>query len=208
MDARHQTLPDPSNVEPLLPRLRQGDHEAFGEFVRGTLDRSLAVARRLLNREEDAQDAVQDAYVSAFRALPRFEGQSKLTTWLHRIVVNSALMRLRQRRRRPQTPIESLLPRFDATGHPSSPVAPWNQPPPEAIQSRENLERVRAAIDELPEAYRAVLVLRDLEGLDTAEAAAVLEVTPNTVKTRLHRARQALRALLEPYYTGEKEARA
>lgn len=203
MGTPHQTLPDPAEVEALLPRLRQGDHEAFAVLVRGTLDRSLSVARRLLGREEDAQDAVQDAYVSAFKALPRFEGHSKLSTWLHRIVVNAALMKLRQRRRKPERSIEALLPQFDATGHPQRPVSPWNQTPAEAIQSRENLERVRAAIDELPEAYRAVLVLRDIEGLDTAEAATVLEVTPNTVKTRLHRARQALRALLEPSFTGE-----
>src|SRR5262249_13559072 len=92
----------------LVERLRAGESEAFEELVRMYGGRLLAVARRYMRTEEDAQDVVQTAYLNAFRALSQFEGSCQLSTWLHRIVVNAALMRLRSRRRRPEESIEDL----------------------------------------------------------------------------------------------------
>jgi RNA polymerase sigma-70 factor, ECF subfamily len=112
--------------------------------------------------------------------------------------VNACLMRLRTRRRRPERAIEDLLPRFDGTGHAWEPSVEWDPMPeggmPEALKAT-----VRRCLDELPEGYRAVLVLRDIQGMDTQETAAVMGLSPNAVKTRLHRARQALRELLDPH---------
>ena len=183
----------------LIARLRDGHEAAFEELVRRHGPRLLAVARRILHNEADARDAVQEAFVSAFRALQSFEGQARLSTWLHRIAVNAALMRLRARRRKPEEPIEDLLPRFLEDGHHAAPPTPW--PSAERlVAEREVRDFVRAAIDRLPESYREVLLLRDIEELDTAAAADVLGITENLVKVRLHRARQALRTLLEPRF--------
>jgi RNA polymerase sigma-70 factor (ECF subfamily) len=183
----------------LLARLRQQDQAACEELVRSHSGRLLSVARRILRNEEDARDAVQEGFMSAFRALPNFNGQSRLSTWLHRIVVNAALMKIRTRTRRPEESIDDLLPRFLDDGHHAEPTSDWVSAN-ELIEQREIRDRVRAAIDRLPDSYRTVLVLRDIEELDTSETACALGLTPNTVKIRLHRARQALAKLLEPTF--------
>ena len=190
----------PESEARLLARLQAGDEEAFEELVRRCGARLLSTARRFLPREEDARDAVQDAFLSAFRSIGRFRGGSSLSTWLHRIVVNATLMKLRGASRRPETPIEDYLPRFDETGHHAAPVADWAVSPETAMLSRQTRERVRAAIDILPASYRAVLILRDIEELSTEEAAEVLSITRTAVKVRLHRARLALRTLLDPLF--------
>jgi RNA polymerase sigma-70 factor (ECF subfamily) len=165
----------------------------------------LAVARRMLNREEDAQDAVQEAFLSAFKSLNQFDGRSQLTTWLHRITVNVCLMKLRSQRRRggPERSIEEFLPQFLEDGHQTRNMKAWNPAGADGIERRETRELVRAKISELPEQYRVVLVLRDIEELSTEETAEVLGMNANAVKTRLHRARQALRTLLDPHFTSE-----
>ncbi len=182
--------------EALVARLQAGDEAAFETLVREHAGRLLPVAKRLLKNDDDASDAVQDAFLSAFKAIGRFETRARLSTWLHRIVVNSALMKLRSKRRRPETSIESLLPRFKEDGHHFDPPAPWR--PTTEVERAELREIVRAAIDRLPDSYRTVLLLRDIEQLDTEETATILGVTPNAVKIRLHRARLALRGLLDP----------
>ncbi len=182
----------------LVERLKAGDDVAFEVMVREYAPRLLAVARRLLNNnEDDAQDALQDAFLSAARKIHTFNADSRLSTWLHRVTVNAALMKLRTRRRRPEVSIDALLPRYAEDGHPIDPPAPWDLAPDLPLHNAEVAAAVRAAIDELPDAYRTVLLLRDIEGLDTAETAEALGDTENAVKTRLHRARQALRTLLE-----------
>src|SRR5262245_12156286 len=100
-----------------VARLKAGDDAAYEELVRTRGGHLLAVARRLLRDEEAARDAVQDAFLSAFRSIQRFDGHSQLSTWLHRIVVNAALMRLRSRQRRPEQSLESSMPRFAEDGH-------------------------------------------------------------------------------------------
>lgn len=188
----------PPDEGDLLARLRAGDDAAYEDLVRLYGGRLLAVARRFLRNEEDARDAVQDAFLSAFRSLDRFEGQAKVSTWLHRIVVNAALMKLRTRRRKPETSIEDLLPSFLEDGHMADPAQPWRQPEEEA-ELAELRTLMMDLIHDLPEGYRNVLLLRDIEGLDTEETARLMELSAGAVKTRLHRARQALRGLIEPH---------
>ena len=180
----------------LVERLRTGDQTAFEAMVRHYGGRMLAVARRLVRNEEDARDVVQDAFLQAARALEAFRADAKLSTWLHRIVVNTALMRLRAASRRPEGFIEDLLPHFDETGHHAEPVAALPPTPEDALARAEIRTRVRAAVAALPEAYRAIIVLRDLEDLTTEDAATALGISPNAAKIRLHRARQALATLL------------
>jgi RNA polymerase sigma-70 factor (ECF subfamily) len=182
----------------LLARLRAGDESAFEYLVQIEGRHLLAVARRLLQDEEDSRDAVQQAFLAAFRALPSFNGGSRLTTWLHRIVTNEALMKLRARGRRPERSIEDLLPDYLEDGHHAETFTEWSQPADAGLIRRETRAQVRAAIDRLPGNYRTVLLMRDIEDLSTEETARLLAVTPNTVKIRLHRARQALVKLLDP----------
>jgi RNA polymerase sigma-70 factor (ECF subfamily) len=188
----------PTSEADLVARLRSGDDAAYEQLVRDESRHLLAVARRLLRNEEDAQDAVQQAFLSAFRALPAFNGESRLTTWLHRIVTNAALMKLRTRGRQPEDSIEDLLPNFIEDGHHVEQYGEWSLSAEAKMLRRETRARVRAAIDALPESYRTVLLLRDIEELSTDETARALAVNPNTVKIRLHRARQALLKLLKP----------
>jgi RNA polymerase sigma-70 factor (ECF subfamily) len=186
----------------LLGRLRRGEEAAFAELMRAYGGRLLAVAKRMLRNDEDARDAVQDAFLSAFRALDTFQADSRLSTWLHRILVNACLMKLRTRRRKPEESIEDLLPGFLEDGHQANPAVPWRESSDELLARERTRALVRACIDRLPEAHRTILVLRDVEDLDTEETASFLGITPSAVKTRLHRARQALRTLLDPHFRG------
>lgn len=186
--------------EPLVARLRRGEEAAFEAVVRDYGGRLLAVARRFLRNEEDARDAVQEAFLSAFRALSTFEENSSLSTWLHRIVINASLMRLRSRKRKAEESIEDLLPRFLQDGHQVEASAEWEGSAEILLVRSETRALVRRSIDRLPETHRAVLLLRDIEELSTEECARLLGVTENAVKIRLHRARQALRGLLDPHF--------
>lgn len=189
----------------LVARLRSGDNRAFEELVRAHMPRLLRVARRFLDSEEDARDAVQDAFIAAFRSIGRFESTARLSTWLHRIVINAALMKLRSRRRKPEEDIETYLPRFLEDGHQVEASVPWTESSAEtALERTETAGLVRAAIDRLPESYRVVLMMRDIEELSTEETAQMLGLTPNAVKIRLHRARQALRTLLDADMRGTR----
>jgi RNA polymerase sigma-70 factor (ECF subfamily) len=203
VNASGMTGPDSATEAGLLARLRGRDPAAFEILVRSHIASMLAVARRYVHSEDDAQDVVQEAFTSAFRAMERFEGASRLGTWLHTITVRAALMKLRTRRRKPEQSIEELIPEFDASGHRAHPGRAWSASAEELASRRETRQVVRDAIARLPETYRSVLLLRDIEGMDTREAAQVLEISEPLVKTRLHRARQALRELLDRYLRAE-----
>jgi RNA polymerase sigma-70 factor (ECF subfamily) len=162
--------------------------------------RLLSVARRITRNEEDARDVVQSAYLNAFRALGDFEGGCQLSTWLHRITVNTALMRLRSQRRKPEESIEALLPAFQDDGHHVEQFSDWSAPADRLLERKQTRAMVRSCIQQLPENYREVLILRDIEELSTQEAAEMLSMTQTAVKVRLHRARQALSTLLRKEY--------
>lgn len=190
------------NEADLLQRLRDGEDAAFTELVRVHGPRMLAATRRILRDEEEAQDALQEAFVSAAGAIGRFEGNSKLSTWLHRIAVNAALMRRRRLKPEREVDIEPLLPLFTDQGHFELPPQEWAKPADLQMERTQLREWVLSKIDELPENHRNVLLLRDIEELSGAEAAETLGISPNAVKVRLHRARMALRELLAPQMTG------
>jgi RNA polymerase sigma-70 factor (ECF subfamily) len=195
----------PDDESSLLVSLRRGDEAAFAVLVRTHGPRMLAVARRYLRQEEDARDAVQEAFINAFKALGGFEADCKLGTWLHRIVVNCALMKIRSRERKPEQPIEDLLPRYKNNGHQADPAKRWSGHADRILESKQNRALVRSCIDRLPESYRNVLLLRDIEEMSTEETARLLDMTTGAVKVRLHRARQALRGLLDPHFRSGKK---
>lgn len=184
----------------LLERLRAGEDDAFRELVEANTGPMLAVARRFLRNEDDARDAVQDAFLSAFRALERFEGDALLSTWLHRITINACLMKLRTRRRRPEGRIDDWLPGFLEDGRLAGPRESWQRRADAILESQQSRRLVNDAIGRLPDIYRTVLILRDIEGFDTEQTAEALDLTVPAVKTRLHRARQALKGLLDRHF--------
>ena len=164
-----------------------GDPDAFGTLVQRHADRLWAVALRTLGDREEAADALQDALLSAYRRAATFRGEAAVTTWLHRVVVNACLDRMRRRAARPVSP----LPAGDVVADARDDHA--------ATEIRLD---VRAALDTLPEHQRTALVLVDLHGMSVAEAAAVLDVAEGTVKSRCARGRAALLPLLAPRLAG------
>jgi RNA polymerase sigma-70 factor (ECF subfamily) len=188
----------------LIARLRAGEESAFEQLVRSSSGRLLAAARRLLRNEEDARDAVQSAFIRAYQSLSRFREESRISTWLHRILVNEALMRLRSKAARENESIDDLMPAFVADGHQTRETVDWSEAADEALERAETAELIRRRIDQLPDLYRTVLVMRDIEEMSNAEVAEILGVSTNVVKVRLHRARQALRTLLEREFGGKK----
>ena len=162
----------------LLRAHAAGDPEAFAEIVRRHRDRLWAVALRTVGDREEAADALQDALLSAYRAAERFRGDSAVTTWLHRIVVNACLDRIRRRQARPTVP----LPETDVT--------------PAPAPDRDTALVVREALATLPVEQRAALVLVDVQGYAVAEAAEILGVAEGTIKSRCARGRARLAVLL------------
>ncbi|MDD9878581.1 MAG: sigma-70 family RNA polymerase sigma factor [Magnetovibrio sp.] len=185
----------------LVDALRAGSDDAFAQLVRSYGGRMLAVARRIVG-EDEAGDCVQEAFLQAFRKIGAFRGDAKLATWLHRIVVNAALTRRRRRQRRPEVSLDSLMPVFDDLGCRVEPSLPLLDAP-DLAASAEVRSQVLDALGQLPEDARQIILMRDLQGLDTAEAAAELGISDGAAKVRLHRARAALKRLLEPVFGGE-----
>jgi RNA polymerase sigma-70 factor, ECF subfamily len=184
----------------LIASLRRDESAAHEMFVWHYGQRLLATARRFLPCDQDCYDAVQEAFLAAFLAIHQFEGNSKLGTWLHRILVNVCLMKLRARSRRHEVSIEEMFPARDRSGGQTQ-WSPYRVAPSDSeVQENETRFLVRRCIDQLPDDFRSVLWLRDIEELDTATTAETLDISPGAVKTRLHRARQALRTLLEPHF--------
>lgn len=192
----------PAEPRELLDGLQTGDNRSYEELVRRYGGKMLSVATRIVGNPDDGRECVQEAFLQAFKNISRFEGRSSIWTWLHRIVVNSALLKLRSRRRRPEGAIDDLMPEFDAYRCRIEASCKTPESIETLVSKNETRETVRRAIDKLPEDYRIVLLLRDIEELDTEETAGILHIKPGAVKTRLHRARAALKKLLEPVISG------
>ncbi|MDT8436148.1 MAG: sigma-70 family RNA polymerase sigma factor [Gemmatimonadota bacterium] len=181
----------------LIDALRAGSDEAAETLVRQEAPRLLRVARRFLVDEAQAEDAVQEAFLAAFRSLDTFRGDAPLAAWLRRIVVNVCLKQIRARAADP-VDLAGLLPSFDATGCRIEPLRDAPAAPDVLLERREVRDLVRSSIDALPDTHRTALLLRDIEGYSTREAAELLGITEGALRVRLHRARAALKTLLEP----------
>ena len=186
------------NIErQLVAGLKNGDAACFESLVRDYGGRMLAVARRYTHNEADAQDCVQEAYLQAFRSIHRFKGQSSIATWLHRIVVNAALMKIRVSKRRPEEFLEDNEALFNAGGERIESETEMSLSVEDALIDEDTRREVRRCINQLPEFSRQLVLLRDIEGYSKVETARLLEVTISNVKTGLHRARKALRQRIE-----------
>ena len=190
LDPDDAGLPDAE----LLRRHVAGDPDAFGTLVGRHRDRLWAVALRTMRNPEDAADALQDAYISAFRRAGSFRGESQVTTWLHRVVVNACLDRLRRMRTRAADPLPEDLDRSTVLA--SAPADP--------IEEQQQRTDVEAALGQLNPDQRAALVLVDMQGWSVAEAADILGVAPGTVKSRCARGRARLLPLRRDPDPGRK----
>jgi len=200
-------LPPESNTaavvtdEDLVARARTKDFAAFEELVDRYEDKIFRLAFRFVRNETEAKEIVQDTFLLVWRKLDTFKGDSQFGSWLYRVATNTALMRLRAQRRHPEISTEELpVDYLDNYGQLPAAGENWAKRPDDELQSDELRRRIQKAVDELPEIYRTVFIIRDVEGLSTEETAEVLEISIPTVKTRLHRARLALRDAITRYF--------
>ena len=203
MDQRATPTAVEAGDDVLVDRIRAGDDHAAEILVRRHAGWMLAVAARFTRDRSLAEDCVQEAFANAFRRLDTFAGKSSLKTWLHRIVVNQALVKLRQRGRANEVQIDQWMPEFDENACRIEQRWPQIQTPEELLERQDNRAFILAQIDQLPESYRIVLQLRDIEELTTSEVAELTGLSETNVKVRLHRARSALKKLIEPLLRGE-----
>jgi RNA polymerase sigma-70 factor (ECF subfamily) len=187
----------------LLDKLQAGDETAYATLVQCYGGVMLNTVRRIVKHEEDAHDCLQDAFLQAFRKLHLFERRSSLKTWLHRLAVNSALMKVRARNRKDELVLEDWMSEFGEDGHRLEPQWDFSEPVESLLMRHATRTLVQQSIDALPDQYRIVLLLRDIEGYATDEVATLLETSTGSVKTRLHRARAALKKKLEPLFAGD-----
>jgi len=186
----------------LLEALRRGEPLAAERLVSTYGERAYRLATRMTGNADDAQEVVQDAFWTVIRKIDTFRGESAFGSWLYRIVANAAYQKLRSRQsRRHEISLDEVLPLFDERGCYAEPVADWSQAENDPAVQAELRTTLSAAIDELPAAYRAVLVLRDIEGRSNAEVAEALGLNIGVVKTRAHRARLFLRKRLDECMT-------
>jgi RNA polymerase sigma-70 factor (ECF subfamily) len=180
----------------LVALARQGQREAFRHLMQRFNQRLFRVARAMVRNDAEAEDVVQEAYTHAFAGLSTFRGEASLSTWLTRIVLNEANGRLRQRR--PQVDIAMLEAAAQEDTRVVAFPSRFGSEDPAAAAARAQIRGLlEHAIDELPEAFRIVFIMREVEGCSVEETATTLDIRPETVKTRLHRARRLLRSALQ-----------
>lgn len=184
----------------LIERLRAQDETALEMLMERYTSRLYRVAFGITRSQSEAEEVVQDAFLTLFRRIGTFEGRAALGTWLYRVVANAALIKRRGKRAELEVSLEDYLPTFLADGHRAGDrtwlLADWSQTPEAALLSGEAREVLEDGLSLLPEHYRALLVLRDVEELSNEEAADILGESVSSIKSRLHRARMALREIL------------
>jgi RNA polymerase sigma-70 factor (ECF subfamily) len=194
------------NERELIARILAGEKELFHELVQPYERMVYLTALAIVKNPTDAEDCAQDAVVNAYRHLAKFRAESKFSTWLTTIVVNEARQKLRKARRAKENSLDEPIPGEEEEITPA-PLTDWREIPLETLERKELREALRAAVESLPDIYRQVFTLRDLEELNVAETAQALGVNENTVKVRLHRARMMLQKQLVPFLKTTAPAR-
>ena len=189
----------PGDAE-LVSRLKRGDEEALAGLLRRYQGKVYRLAMNMTRNPQDAEEVTQDVFLAVYRKIGDFDGRAAFSTWLYRVASNAALMKLRGRRREPHFSVEEEGPTFAPDGHHARPVADWSELPEDQLLSAERRRVLAQAIEALPPDYRGVVVLRDIEGLSNQEVAEIVGATVLAVKSRLHRARLALRERLAAHF--------
>jgi RNA polymerase sigma-70 factor (ECF subfamily) len=194
--------PQPEAEAALLARVREGDHEAFYELVRPHERGLYLAALSIVANDADAEEVVQEAILKAFKAVGRFRGEAKFSTWIIQIAMNEARMRVRKDRHHLYDSIDEPRKGEEEGDYLPRDFADWREIPSEALESARLREALKQALASLAPKYRQVLILRDVEHLNIAETAKLLGITEASVKTRLLRARLMMRDALAPGYDG------
>jgi RNA polymerase sigma-70 factor (ECF subfamily) len=190
-----------SNEGLLIRRIQDGDLDAFYELVRPYERAVFLAARGLLKNDADAEEVAQEAVLKAFKNIARFRQEAKFSTWLIQICLNEAKMKLRKERRHLYESIESGQQNDEGDYIPKD-FADWREIPSQALEQKQLREALLRAMDSLPEKYRTVLVLRDVQNLSINQTAKILDISEANVKTRLMRARLQMRDALAPGFDG------
>jgi RNA polymerase sigma-70 factor (ECF subfamily) len=193
MTARYQEMPD----EALVRLAQAGDNRSFDELVSRYRDRVYRLAFKILRHEEDAAEALQDAFLSAYRGLKNFKSESTFSTWLYRVATNASLMKYRKRRDDHVSFEQSQS--YQPDPEPLA-IPDWSRQPLEELLDAETRQVMEEGLRRLPEELRLVFILRDEDGHSNAEVAEMLDLSVAAVKSRLHRARIALRDRLDRYF--------
>ncbi len=186
----------------LFHAAKRGSYDAFEDIVRRYRDRVYRLAFGMVKSQAEAEEVVQDTFLNAWRNIASFRGDSKPSTWLYRIAANTALMRLRSKQRKPTINFDEVPNGASLSGEVEllGPPTAWSRQPDEKLLTSELSKVIDEAVDMLPEKYRLVLLLRDIEGLSNEEVAGTLGLTIPTVKSRLHRSRMFVRERIEAYF--------
>ncbi len=194
-----QTVPTDNE---LVERINNGESELLGELISRYDDKVFNLAFRMMGNREDAEDVLQDTFLNVVRSLDRFQGRSSFSTWLYRVAANAALTRLRKQSKRAKSEDEFLDEVYSVkrAAQAGIKIPDWSGNPVRELLSDEAMQQMNKAIEDMPEIYRAVFVLRDVEELSTAEVAEIMDLSEAAVKSRLHRARLYLRNSLSDYF--------
>jgi len=185
----------------LIQRVKRGDQAAFEALFRRHMARAYRQAIALLGSEVEAEEVVQEVFLTVYTKAGQFRGEAAFTTWLYRLTANAAITRLRKRKRSREVNFDDFLPQFGEDGHHRTrPVADWSDDLEASLDSQELQRTLRQALDALPPVDKAVVVLSDLEGIPNREIGQTLGLTVPAVKARLHRARLFLRGKLAVHF--------
>jgi len=190
----------------LIARILNGERELFHELIRPYERMVYMTVFSIVKNETDAEDGAQDAIVNAYRHLSKFRGEAKFSTWLTTIAVNEGRQKLRRQKRAKEDSLDEPIQGEDEEFTPA-PLTDWKEIPLEALERKELREALRSAVARLPDIYRQIFTLRDMEELNVAETAAALGINENMVKVRLHRARMMLQKSLVPFLKTTAPAR-
>jgi RNA polymerase sigma-70 factor (ECF subfamily) len=190
----------------LIARILAGEKELFHDLIRPYERMVYMTVFSIVRNETDAEDGAQDAIVNAYRHLGKFRGDAKFSTWLTTIAVNEGRQKLRKAKRAKEDSLDEPAEGEDQELTPA-PLTDWREIPLEALERKELREALQNAVAELPDIYRQIFTLRDLEELNVAETAAALGINENMVKVRLHRARMLLQKRLAPFLRTTAPAR-
>ena len=189
----------------LIKRLKAGDETALEVLMAQYQTKAFGLALRLTGNRQDAEEVLQDLFLTVFQKIETFRGEAKLSSWIYRITTNAALMKLRKRPKVKSIPLaEELGPEMTEEGVIAAPVRDWTRLPPEELEQKELVRQIEQALNQLPPDYRSVFVLRDIEGLSAEEACEVLDLSVAALKSRLHRARLFMRKQLTDYVTAHQ----
>jgi RNA polymerase sigma-70 factor, ECF subfamily len=208
LDPKEDKKEEKAEEEELVRKLQAGNMEVFDQLVERFQKKIYALSFNLTRNQMDAQDVTQDVFLTLFRKIHTFQGKSAFSSWVYRITLNAAYMKLRSRKKDQSVSIDDMLPTFNKAGFQQEKVQDWSENTESLLFANETRNIIQKAVDQLPEKEKVVFLLRDVEGISTEKVGEILDLTIPAVKSRLHRARLFLRKKLstffEEYRSGEE----